>query len=139
VSPYRARPHSAEAPLALRGEIWEIDLDPRKGREQQGVRPCLIVSTDGLNRSRFGTVIVCPITTTERKQFRWRVGLTPDDLRIADASWRAEPHWVATDQIVTIDASERLLRHLATVVNPHKLRQVDEWLRRLLIPAEPAE
>jgi hypothetical protein len=40
----------------LRGEIWEFDLNPRKGREQQSVRPCLVASTDALNRSRFGTV-----------------------------------------------------------------------------------
>jgi mRNA-degrading endonuclease toxin of MazEF toxin-antitoxin module len=124
-----------EAPTAPRGEIWEVDLDPRKGREQQGTRPCLIVSTDALNRSRFGTVIVCPITTTERKQFTWRPGLTPVDLRIADARWQAKPHWVETDQIVTVDASERLQRHLATVTNPEKMREVDVWLRRLLIPA----
>lgn len=123
-------------PTALRGEIWEVDLDPRKGREQQGVRPCLIVSTDGLNRSRFGTVIVCPITTTYREAFRWRPGLTREDLRITDTTWRAEPHWVETDQIVTIDRAQRLRRHLATVSNREKLREVDGWLRRLILPPE---
>jgi mRNA-degrading endonuclease toxin of MazEF toxin-antitoxin module len=123
------------APTVLRGEIWEVDLDPRKGREQQGIRPCLVVSTNAMNRSRFGTVIVCPITTRERKQFTWRPGFTPDDLRVADASWRALPHWVETDQIVTVDTSVRLLRHLATVMKPEKMREVDEWLRRLLIPS----
>lgn len=123
-----------EAPTALRGEIWEVNLDPRKGREQQGTRPCLIVSTDALNRSPFGTVIVCPITTTERKQFTWRPGFTPADLRIADTRWHAQPHWVQTDQIVTVDAAQRLHRHLATVINPDKMREVDHWLQRLLIP-----
>jgi mRNA-degrading endonuclease toxin of MazEF toxin-antitoxin module len=49
--------------VALRGEIWEVNLNPRKGREQKGIRPCLIVSTDAMNRSRFGTVIVCPRST----------------------------------------------------------------------------
>jgi mRNA interferase MazF len=122
------------APIVLRGELWEIDLNPRKGREQQ-IRPCLVVSTDAMNRSRFGTVIVCPITTRERKQFIWRPGFAPDDLRVADAGWRALPHWVETDQIVTVDAAERLLRHLATVTHPEKMREVDEWLRRLLIPS----
>ena len=121
--------------VALRGEIWEVNLNPRKGREQKGVRPCLIVSTDGLNRSRFGTVIVCPITTTERPNFAWRPGMSPADLRITDAAWKAEPHWVETDQIVTVDVSERLIRKLAVVANAAKMREVDEWLRRLLIPA----
>jgi len=135
VTPYRARPQTGEPPTALRGEIWEVDLDPRKGHEQTGVRPCLIVSTDGLNRSKFGTVIVCPITTTHRESFRWRPGLVPADLRIADATWKAEPHWVETDQIVAIDRSERLLRHLATLMNREKSREVDAWLRRLILPS----
>lgn len=122
------------AVVALRGEVWEIDLNPRKGREQKGVRPCLIVSTDGLNRSRFGTVIVCPITTRERDTFVWRPKLVPGDLRVTDSSWTAHPHWVETDQIVTVDTGLRLIRNLAVVTSAEKMKQVDSWLRRLLIP-----
>ncbi len=120
------------APKPLRGEIWMIDLDPKKGREQRGVRPCLIVSADALNRSDFGTVILCPITTTERVSFKWRVGINPKDLRVADATWQPKPHWVATDQIVTVDTSERAIRHLASVSNAEKLDRIDDSLRLLL-------
>ncbi|CAN5432478.1 type II toxin-antitoxin system PemK/MazF family toxin [soil metagenome] len=116
----------------LRGEIWEVDLNPRKGREQKGRRPCLIVSTDSLNRSNFGTVIVCPITTRHRPSFQWRPGLVPVDLRLTDVTWKAEPHWVETDQIVTVDLRERAIRHLATVMNPDRLTEVDDSLRLLL-------
>lgn len=136
MSPYRARPGGSRPPTPLRGEIWEVDLDPRKGREQEGIRPCLIVSTDALNRSRFGAGIACPITTTEREHFQWRPGLVPSDLRLADASWQPKPHWVATDQIVTLDVARRLLRHLATVANPERMAEVDLWLRRLILPTE---
>jgi mRNA interferase MazF len=122
--------------MALRGEIWEVDLDPRKGREQAGIRPCLVVSSDGLNRSRFGTVIVCPITTTHRETFKWRPRVIPADLRIADGTWEAEPHWVETDQIVAIDRAARLLRHLATLTNREKSREVDSWLQRLILPSQ---
>ncbi len=80
--------------------------------------------------------MVCPVTTTYQEAFAWRPGVVPGDLRIADASWTAEPHWVATDQIVAIDRSERLLRHLATIVNREKLRAVDGWLRRLILPSD---
>jgi mRNA-degrading endonuclease toxin of MazEF toxin-antitoxin module len=120
------------APKPLRSEIWMFDLDPKKGREQKGVRPCLIVSTDALNRSDFGTAILCPITTTERESFSWRVGIQPKDLRVADATWQPKPHWVATDQIVTVDTMHRAIRHLATVVNAEKVRRVDDSLRLLL-------
>jgi mRNA interferase MazF len=121
-----------ESPQPLRGEIWMFDLDPKKGREQKGVRPCLVVSTDALNRSDFGTVIICPITTTERPRFKWRISLTPDDLRRADTAWKPEPHWVETDQIVTVDTRHRALRHLATVLTEEKLLAVDDSLRMML-------
>jgi mRNA interferase MazF len=121
--------------VALRGEIWEIDLNPRKGREQKGIRPFLVVSTDGMNRSRFGTVIVCPITTTERERFIWRPKVVPDDLRVTDTAWTARPHWVETDQIITVDVSRRLVRQLAVIANAEKMKEVDTWLQRLLIPA----
>ncbi len=121
-----------EHPKPLRGEIWKFDLNPKKGREQKGVRPCLVVSTDALNRSDFGTVIICPITTTQRPRFKWRVAVAESDLRLADTSWQPKPHWVETDQIVTVDTRHRALRHLATVVAEEKLRLVDESLRMML-------
>ncbi|MBU2740757.1 type II toxin-antitoxin system ChpB family toxin [Acidithiobacillus thiooxidans] len=43
-----------------RGEIWQANLSPTSGREQQGHRPVLIVSREAFNRS--GLVWVCPIT-----------------------------------------------------------------------------
>jgi mRNA interferase MazF len=120
------------APRPLRGEIWEFDLRPRKGREQEGVYPCLIVSTDALNRSSFGTVIVCPITTTHRPAFRWRPGLLPSHMHIASTGWLAKPNWVETDQVVTLDTRERALRHLVTIVDPDKIREIDDQLRMIL-------
>lgn len=121
-----------ERPKPLRGEVWMFDLNPKKGREQKGVRPCLVVSTDALNRSDFGTVIICPITTTERLHFKWRVPVATADLRLADTSWEPRPHWVETDQIVTVDTQHRALRHLATVINEERLRSVDDSLRMML-------
>jgi mRNA interferase MazF len=120
--------------VALRGEIWEVNLNPRKGREQKGIRPCLVVSTDGLNRSRFGTVIVCPVTTTERPSFVWRPRVDPADLLVRDSTWIPLPHWVETDQIVTVDVSQRLIRNLAVVTSAERMAAVDEWLRRILLP-----
>lgn len=116
----------------LRGEIWMFDLDPKKGHEQKGVRPCLVVSTDALNRSDFGTVIICPITTMERPRFKWRVKVEPGDLRLADTDWTPKLHWVEIDQVVTVDTRHRALRHLATVIVEEKLRLVNDSLRMML-------
>lgn len=44
-----------------RGEIWDVDLEPVAGHEQQGNRPVIIVSPSSFNNvSR--TPIVLPIT-----------------------------------------------------------------------------
>lgn len=131
-SPVSEPSHNPANKRPLRAEIWEVDLSPRKGREQKGRRPCLVVSTNSLNRSQFGTIIVCPITTRERPTFRWRPGIEPTDLRVENPAWEARPHWVETDQIVTVDTAERAVRHLATMVQAHKMAQVDASLRMLL-------
>jgi mRNA interferase ChpB len=43
-----------------RGDIWQVNLNPTAGKEQQGARPVLIVSPEAFNRS--GLCVVCPIT-----------------------------------------------------------------------------
>ena len=46
--------------IPSRGEIWFVQLNPTLGREQQGVRPVLVVSEQAFNR--LGLCVVCPIT-----------------------------------------------------------------------------
>jgi mRNA interferase ChpB len=43
-----------------RGDIYHVDLNPIKGREQAGKRYILIISPQAFNR--LGTPLVCPIT-----------------------------------------------------------------------------
>lgn len=46
--------------IPSRGEIWLVNLNPASGKEQQGIRPVLVVSEKELNR--LGLCVVCPIT-----------------------------------------------------------------------------
>jgi mRNA interferase ChpB len=43
-----------------RGDIFYVDLNPAKGKEQQGARHVLIVSPREFNRG--GTPLVCPVS-----------------------------------------------------------------------------
>jgi mRNA-degrading endonuclease toxin of MazEF toxin-antitoxin module len=43
-----------------RGDIYHVDLDPTKGKEQRGARYLLIVSPREFNHG--GTSLVCPIS-----------------------------------------------------------------------------
>jgi mRNA interferase MazF len=49
-----------------RGEVWDLNLDPTKGREQAGNRPALILSVNLFNHGAAELVVVVPITRTER-------------------------------------------------------------------------
>jgi mRNA interferase MazF len=51
--------------MHLNGEIWKVKLYPIRGSEQDGIRPCLIVSPDSMNKS-LSTLIVLPMTTQLR-------------------------------------------------------------------------
>lgn len=47
----------------LVGEIWKVKLYPVRGSEQNGIRPCLIVSPNSMNTA-LQTAIVVPLTTS---------------------------------------------------------------------------
>lgn len=48
-----------------RGDVWNVVLDPSKGSEQAGLRPCAIVSPDSMNHY-LETVIVVPLSTKKK-------------------------------------------------------------------------
>jgi mRNA interferase MazF len=58
----------------VRGEIWDVALDPVLGHEQGGRRPALVVSVDQFNQGSSGLVIVVPITSKD-KNIRSRVAI----------------------------------------------------------------
>ena len=48
-----------------RGAVIVVELDPTPGREQHGVRPCIVVSDpDVISDQRFPLVCVAPVTGT---------------------------------------------------------------------------
>lgn len=49
-----------------RGEIWLVDFGEPVGREQAGMRPAVVVSTDALNEGPAGVILVIPLTSTRR-------------------------------------------------------------------------
>jgi mRNA interferase MazF len=65
-------------PDLIRGSIWLADLDPVRGHEQAGTRPCLVVSIDGFNRGPAQLVVVAPLTSTYR-DISWHVPVEPPE------------------------------------------------------------
>lgn len=85
-----------------RGDIWNVILDPVKGSEQSGFRPCVIISPVEMN-DQLGTVIVVPLTT-KMKDWPTRV----------DIQFMEREGQVICEQIRTVSKSrlQRKLGHL---------------------------
>jgi len=63
-------------PTSLRKyQIWMVDLSPSSGSEQSGIRPCLVVQHNEVNK-RAKTTVICPITTS-LKRFFWTLIIEP--------------------------------------------------------------
>ena len=84
--------------MCSRFEIWQVELNPTKGKEITKTRPCVIVSPDEL--ANLGTVIVAPMTS---KGFAY-----PSRVR---CSFDGKDGLILLDQLRTVDKS-RLLKQL---------------------------
>jgi mRNA interferase MazF len=79
-----------------KGDFITLTFDTRRGHEQQGRRPALVVSNDLFNRHT-GLAIVCPITRSERG-FPFHVAI-PEG--------RAATGFVMVEQVKSVDYHAR--------------------------------
>lgn len=112
---------SAERPA--RGEVWLIDFDPTRGREQAGRRPGLVVSTDPFNSGPAGLVVVVPLTTRYRG-VPLHISVSPPE-----GGLRQQSHIKCED--VRSVSVERLVERWGAVA-PRTLKLVEDRLRILL-------
>lgn len=110
-------------PDPLRGEVWNVNLDPTKGREQKGMRPALIVSHSTFNRSAAELVVIVPLTTTFRG-IPLHVRINPPEGGVKTASF-------AKIEDVRSVSKERLLKRWGNV-SQTTLAEVADNLRVLL-------
>ena len=68
----------------LRGQVWQVDLDPVRGSEANKRRPAVIVSKDRANatatRLGRGVVTVVPVTSNIRKIYQVLLSATTSGL-----------------------------------------------------------
>jgi len=110
--------------IPFRGEIWDADLSPTRGREQRGTRPVLIVSTDAFNQGPAGLVLVLPLTRTDRR-IPLHVAVDPPEGGLSARSF------VLCDAIRSI-SKERLGARPWGLVTPQTMARVEDCLRLLL-------
>jgi mRNA interferase MazF len=114
---------TATSPAPARGDDWLVDFDPTRGHEQARKRPALILSTDGLNRSAAGVVIVLPLTS-KAKHIRSHVRVDPTDAGLKSSSF------IKCEDLRSVSTT-RLARRWGRV-SPTTLRAVEQMVRILL-------
>ncbi|HEX3812456.1 MAG TPA: type II toxin-antitoxin system PemK/MazF family toxin [Mycobacteriales bacterium] len=76
------------------GEIWFVDFEPVRGREQGRDRAALVVSSPFHLAITMGQLVtVLPLTSVERPGWTHRIAVTTG------------PGWVITEQIRTVSAN----------------------------------
>jgi mRNA interferase MazF len=103
-----------------RGDIWLVDLNPTKGGEQKGIRPCIIISNDLTNKYA-PTVCAIPLTgNLDGKKFPINLVLKKEDTGLNVDSL------ALCGQIRTI-AKDRLSRKLSSI-NPNCFNFIENAL-----------
>ncbi len=102
--------------MVRRGEIYLVNLERGRGREQQGTRPALIIQSDEGNEFAASTIIAA-MSTQASGSFLFRVEVKPQDSGLREAST------VMLDQLRTI--SQERLREPIGRVPPSVMAEVD--------------
>jgi mRNA interferase MazF len=92
------------AGVPQQGDIIKLNLNPRKGHEQQGFRPVIVLSNNIVSQYT-NVVIAAPISTTQRRLPLYRD--LPDNLNIKGT--------VLLDQLVTLDYKARSFQFIEKV------------------------
>jgi len=106
----------------LRGDVYWVDLNPVKGREQSGRRPVLVISHDVFNE-RSGTVIAMAITSQSQ-----RAGF-PLSLEITEPGM-PKRSWLKISQIRTLSLL-RLGKRI-TVLSPELVNEAIDGLNEIV-------
>jgi mRNA interferase MazF len=108
---------------AKRGEVWLVNLNPAKGREQADMRPAVIISVDNFNNSHADLVVVLPVTT-KAKGIPLHVRVVPPEGGIKHISF------IKCEDIRSI-SKERLVECWGTIENG-TLEEIEKRLLLLL-------
>ncbi len=110
--------------MIKRGEIYLVNLNPKRGNEVGKLRPALILQTDALNEVLHPTVVILPLTTNLIDQNILRFRIKKRDRLEKDSD-------VLCDQIRAIDI-ERIKSEPLTTLSDEELLQIEQRVKIVL-------
>lgn len=107
-----------------RGTVVLVSLDPTKGHEQRGARPCVVVTDPAVSSDqRFPMIAVVPLTGTQGE------GALYPSLRPGPSGLR-QPSWALIDQLRAVD--KRRVTRVFGEVSTAELEAIDDGIRLFL-------
>lgn len=104
-----------------RGDIVIVELDPTRGSEQRGTRPCLVVQND-IGNENAPTTIVVPFTTSFGEQlYPFEVAVLADECALQADSV------AVCSQIRTISTEHRIQDVIGSVPD-ERMDEIDDAL-----------
>lgn len=104
-------------------QTWSVDLNPTKGSEQKGIRPCIVVSPGEMNNN-LPTSLIVPLTRTEKN---W-----PTVVKIESTeSISGTVSYALVEQLRNV-LHQRLLRKTGEI-NKDEIWRIKDVVRRLLV------
>jgi mRNA interferase MazF len=101
-----------------------VSLDPTRGHEQRGVRPCVVITDpEVIKDQKFPMMCVIPVTKTEGE------GALYPSLQPGSSGLRAQS-FALVDQVRSVD--KRRIVKVFGEVRDEELKNIDEGLRLFL-------
>ncbi len=108
----------------IRGMIVLVSLNPTRGHEQRGIRPCVIITdAEVIKDQRFPMVCVVPVTKT-RGEGALYPALDPGNSGLRIQSY------ALVDQVRSVD--KRRITKVFGQISAEELKKIDEGLRLFL-------
>lgn len=115
----------ADRKIPKRGEVWLVNFSPAIGSEIKDPHPALVVSVDDLNKSIWGLIVVCPVSTFRKNiPFRLHVPISPPEGGVKHASM------IRCDQVKSV--SIQRFSGKWGEINASTMQDVDYILRQVL-------
>jgi len=107
-----------------RGTIVLVSLDPTRGHEQRGVRPCVVITDpEVIKDKKFPMLCVVPVTKTEGE------GALYPSLQPGSSGIRTQS-FALVDQVRSVD--KRRIIKVFGEIRDEELKNIDEGLRLFL-------
>ena len=110
--------------ILQRGRVALVGLEPTLGHEQQGLRPCVLVSSPGVAASqKYPMICIVPVSSTPGEGALYpKLDPGPSGLR--------NRSYALVDQLRSVD-KQRVVK-LYGLISPEELHTLDEGIRLYL-------